>query len=164
MSSFVIEKKAFVRVAGMVSGIRDYANHAHRFNRLYIWDEERGCEMNDDGVRARFVRCWELNVDSVSKQYHDDPSIYNDDDDYLADYAAYRNYARKAAYDVEKLLDMIHELSHFASSVNYQIEDEVDNEQVNDWFRFIITGLIGLTDHKRDDRKSWGSFELDGVA
>lgn len=164
MSSFVIEKRAFVRVAGMVSGIRDYTNRVYRFNRLHIWDSENHREMDDDGIRARFIRCWEMNVDSVAKQYNDDPGMYDDSDDYMIDWIMYHDYARKAASDPVKLMDMVYEFVYFGRSVNYQIEDEADCEETVGWFNFIIAQLITLTDCSRDDRNSWGSFELDGVA
>lgn len=163
MSSFVISKRDYMRVAGLVAGISENVNRYNSCGRTFwIYDFETGGNMEAEGFKKRFLECWRLNVESVCAQYHDDPSDYDTGNDYEEEFRTYRKIGVLFADDREKLEDIIHEINFFARSVNYQVEDEGCATIVNEWFNKILVTLFGLLDTK-DDRASWGEFTLENI-
>ena len=61
MSSFIIEKREYVKCAGLLFGYEEAKRDNHRWylDHLYDW----------------FVRCYELNVASVNEQYGDNAEL-----------------------------------------------------------------------------------------
>lgn len=57
MSSFILEKKEFIKAAGIMCGIEESKCDKHQY---FI-----------DNVKRRFEECYELNVDSFNEQYGD---------------------------------------------------------------------------------------------
>lgn len=163
MSSFVIDKKSYVRVGAVVAGICKARRNSHR--ELWVYDYEKNRPMKGLDFVDKFVECYKLNVESVCKQYahstdgYGDPKTYIDNDDYDADYARYFKYGEKIAFDTLPLMDLVWNLIHFSTSVSYQIEDPVCNEVVMGWFNMIISRLTQIADLE-NDRNQWGEFDL----
>ena len=160
MSSFVIDKRDFVRVGAFVAGVaKATADDGGSRHRLWIWNYDKHLPMKGTDFVDKFVECWKLNVDSVCKQYNDNPDKYRDDEEYDDDYIQYFKYGRMIADDNRKLMDAVWDIVHFASSVSYQIEDRVSNQIVNEWFNMVIVELTRCADI--EERGTWGSFYLD---
>ena len=164
MSSFVIDMKSYVRVGAVVAGIAK-ANKFHK-NNLWIYDYEKNRNMIGLDYVEKFVECYKLNVDSVCKQYGDNPDTYADKEidspaPYDDEYVRYFKYGEKIADDTLLLMDFVWNLIHFSRSVNYQIEDPVDNQIVMEWFNLVIAKITELADMQYDDREQWGQFDLE---
>ena len=164
MSSFVIDKRSYVRVGAIVAGICKARRGSH-YHELWVYDYEHNRPMKGLDFVDKFVECYKLNVESVCKQYahstdgYGDPSTYIDNNEYDDDYVRYFKYGEKIAYDTLLLMDTIWNLIHFSNSVSYQIEDPICNEVVMGWFNMIISKLTEIADLE-DDRKQWGEFDL----
>ena len=166
MSSFIISKRDYIRVAGVVSGMIDAANNNSRFARVWIADADYKM-MDKNGFRKQFESCYSMNVASVNAQYsHDEPQEL-DENDYDDEFKAYYKLGYKASerryYDMESYANIVHELRNFSNSVSYQIEDVEMNEKVCEWFNLVLIQLYGLMDKRPDERKCWGDFELAGA-
>lgn len=155
MSSFVIGKNEYIKVAGLCAGIASLtANTSHC---MWIWDYERNCLMDERGYREAFTRCYELNYDSVCKQYHEewgglDPNDYDDE------FNAHYKIGMMAADNHKLLKKLIDEIAFFFRSVNYQIEDKADAQIVNEWCNAVLAALVHAADW--DDHESWGRFDV----
>jgi len=164
LSSFIINKRAYVRVAGVVAGIIKAANDNSRFPRVYFYDRMTGENMAPSGYLEKFVQCYEMNVESVNEQYKHHAPCKVDQNEYEDDFRAYY----KHGYDVcmrrfmfpNKFYGILYELTQFADSVNYQIENPALNQIVCEWFDFILVRLFRLMDMHHDGHESWGDFSL----
>ena len=157
MSSFVIDKRSYVRVGALVAGIAQITRGTSREFAIYDYDKNQF--MRGFDFVEKFVECYKLNVESVCKQYNDNPEIYKDEDDYDDDYVTYFKYGRLVVRDTMALMNVIWDITHFARSVNYQIEDTICNEVVMGFFNMVIAKLVALADFE-DDRDQWGEFDL----
>lgn len=164
MSSFVIDKRSYVRVGAIVAGIAKATRGTGK--ELYIWNHDKQSVMKGLDFVDKFVECYKLNVESVCKQYahhkdeYSDPKTYEDNNDYDDDYIRYFKYGEKIADDTLLLMDTVWDIIHFSRSVNYQIEDPACNQVVMEWFNMIIAKLTAIADLK-DERRQWGEFDLD---
>ena len=163
MSSFVIGKSEYAKVAGLVAGIVT-ARNQRKDSAVWIFDYEKGHNMDADGYRDRFARCYEANVESVCKQYDDDPAEYGDDGTYDAEFNEFFMIGKHYAFDRGVLPKIIQEIRFFSRSVSYQIEDYALNQIVMEWFNTVLVSLFALLDERGNDHDSWGSFSLEGVA
>ena len=163
MSSFVIDKRSYVRVGAIVAGIAKATRGTNR--ELWLYDNVLGRNLKGTDFVDKFVECYKLNVDSVCKQYahcHDeycDPKTYEDNNDYDDDYIRYFKFGEGIADSTLDLMDVVWNLIYFSRSVNYQIEDPIDNQIVMEWFNLVIAKLTQIADLK-DDRDMWGEFDL----
>lgn len=162
MSSFVIDKRSYVRVGAIVAGVCKARRGSHC--ELWVYDYEKNRPMKGLDFVDRFVECYKLNVESVCKQYaHDkeygNPNTYIDNDDYDDDYVRYFKYGEKIAFDTLLMMDTVWDIINFSNSVSYQIEDPVCNEVVMGWFNMIISKLTRIADLE-DERNQWGEFDL----
>ena len=164
MSSFVIGKASYVRVAGLVSGIADAANE-YSSSKMWIYNFEKNRNMIAEDYRERFIACYEMNVDSVNEQYSSwEPQDY-DLADYDDEFVRYFQYGKKLYNEryakPERFVSAIHDISFFKDSVSYQVENMDMNATISEWFNAVIVKLYGLTDSEREERDCWGSFELE---
>ena len=161
MSSFVISKMYYIRVAGLMAGIA-------RGGDLWLYDHEMNRNMIGEDYVRKLTACYELNVDSVCKQYaHDsedggygNPGTYKDDDQYLPDFQTYFQIGRKVADNKKELLNVLKELRYFSRSVSYQIEDEIDNEIVMELFNAMIGAVLDVI-MRGYESENWGEFKLE---
>lgn len=145
MSSFVINKREYVKAAGLMYGIEASKNHPHKY---FL-----------DNVRRAFDLCYELNVDSVNKQYGDengkDASSY---DDLFAKYCKIGNLVGCGIYDGMTFEELRINLMKFIRSVSYQIEDDEMNRSVCAFFFECTSKLFGSELYAVEGW--WGDVEL----
>jgi len=129
MSSFIVGKIEYVKVAGLMYGIEEAKRDPHR------WFLEN--------VRKEFEHCYLLNVISFNRQYGD--SVVPEEDGYDAEFEAMRRVGRRIYGEtdtrrmtLEKLRPMLQE---FFQSVLYQIEDDACERAVSAWFYKCVAKL-----------------------
>ena len=118
MSSYVVDKKEFVKCAGLMHGIEN----AKRSKHIYFVDN----------VRNWFEQAYEMNVKSVNEQYRD-----NMQPDGLKYDTLFNQYSRKgesiytsALFGENELKKIRPCIMSFFNSVLYQIENEDMHKEV----------------------------------
>lgn len=145
MSSFICDKKEFVKAAGLMSGIESAKQYPHKY---FI-----------DHVRQNFERVYKLNVMSVDEQYNEksvlDPEGYDE---------VFRKYQR-IGYRVSIGMDndiRPEELSGmllcFFRSVLYQIENDSYAQEAGAFFFNCVTRLYD--DMDKYSNSCWGSIGI----
>ena len=160
MSSFVIPKSSYIKVAGLMTGIAMGDN-------VWLYDYEHNRNMIGEDYHRKLTTCYELNVDSVCKQYaHDgeeggygNPATYIDDSDYMSVFNKYMTFGRRIADNKQELLNALKELRYFSRSVGYQIEDDCDHAIVMEFFNSMVAALVDLID-RGVERNCWGEFNF----
>jgi hypothetical protein len=153
MSSFVIDKKEFVKAAGIVSGIAYYAG-----DRFYMWDAEKNRKMDGEAIYEKFCECYRLNAESVAWQYRDEKPE-SDNGRYAQELADGFLIGKRIASDNGKLAKMIAKLQAFFSSVRYQIEEPKAEAKVTAFLNEVIAKLVGTLRYDQDS--NWGELDLD---
>lgn len=145
MSSFVIDKKEYMKAAGLMYGIENAKQHTHRY---FL-----------DNVRAKFVRCYELNVASVNEQYG-----VNDAPDELSYDYIFKRYSTLGDRIKNGLVEgtsyqwLRRRLMRFFSSVLYQIENEEMSKEVAAFFHECTVKLFDEELYAIEGW--WGNIEL----
>lgn len=145
MSSFVVDKREFVKAAGLLYGIEAAKGvHAHKW---FL-----------DNVRAKFNECYEMNEKSVAEQYNEDCSF----DDCKYD-DVFRKYGQRGleigfGEDEISIVALRCKLWKFFRSVLYQIENEEMHSSVSAWFMECLTKLYENDIDGVDGW--WGEIEL----
>lgn len=65
MSSFAIEKREYIKAAGLVAGIV-------KAREVWIFNHRTQRNSEPEDFYDEFVRCFEMNAVSVQEQYHED--------------------------------------------------------------------------------------------
>jgi len=144
MSSFTIDKREYVKAAGLMYGIEESkGREAHKYFMR--------------NVRQRFEECYRLNAESVAEQYDEEPE--RDENAYDEEFERFREAGRKvwsmaspATMSRRMLTDC---LMKFFQSVRYQIENEDMETHVAAFFFDCISHLCRL-DHIEG---WWGEVE-----
>lgn len=142
MSSFVIDKREYIKAAGLMYGIEASNNHPHRY---FL-----------ENVRKNFVKCYELNVDSVNEQYGDDSG--KDGCEYDDLFNEYCSIGKVVKSDVFHFTEFRFNLMKFFRSVLYQIENEEMSQFVNAFFFECTSKLFSSELHAVEGW--WGDIEL----
>ena len=146
MSSFVISKVEFVKMAGLMNGIEGAKRDPHYYFM---------------GVcREKFNKAYELNVKSVNEQYHD--NALPDGLSYDSIYSQYIDKGRmiyeSKFFGEDGLKKVRPKLLQWFSSVMYQIENEECEKEVAAWF---YTCIQKLYEDERDSVEGWwGEIEI----
>ena len=136
MSSFIIDKKEFVKCAGLVYGAESKKRDPHRYFM--------------DRVLKEFIHVYNLNVLSVNEQYNEDTvpeeGMFTE---------VFEEYARKGAHEwFHNRQEFRFNLIQFFSSVLYQIENEDMSRAASAWFCSCILHLF--SPEKSDVEGWWG--------
>lgn len=152
MSSYVINKKYYVRVAGYISGIAKELNV-----QVYNYTENRN--FTEEDYYKLFCTLYDANAISVQKQYHDD-TRETDSDDYMQDFNAYKKIGVKDVYnhDYKKILV---NLNSFFSSCKYQIEQPTLEKFAVNTLNKIFVAIFDRTIGSDFNTECWGSFEVE---
>lgn len=138
MSSFIVDKKEFIKAAGLMHGIESADRHPHTW---FL-----------DHVKEMFEECYNLNVKSVSKQYHTrykaDKEAY---DDLFIEYSKKGRYIWLGFNEKIDRTKLRYILINFFSCVDYQIEDEKMSDRANAIFYQCIYKLFAHDLYERDD-------------
>ena len=147
MSSFVINKSEYVRAAGLMYGIE--ASRRGNAHGYFL-----------DNVRKNFVKCYELNVDSVNEQYNDNAE--KDGCEYEYEFQQFCKIGERIKcgfYDVKMTFEELRiNLMHFFRSVLYQIENKEMSQFVGAFFFECASKLFG--DELYAAEGWWGSIEI----
>lgn len=159
MSSFIVDKKEFIKAAGL----------------MYGFEEAKGCDRHQwflDNVRKDFEHAYALNVASVNEQYFD--KWMPNEESYDDVFESYRKQGRIIATDgydssngiiftkVKKVMNKdIFRLSmqNFFNSVLYQIENDAANRAVSALFYGCMNKLYGK--ELRTIEGWWGSIDME---
>lgn len=142
MSSFVINKSEYVKAAGLMYGIEASKNLP---NKYFL-----------ENVRKNFVKCYELNVDSVNEQYGDKSGKDGADYDNLFD--MYRQIGVNISYSEAQFSELRIRIIKFFRSVLYQIENEKMSQFVAAFF-FECTSKL-FNSEVCEVEGWWGDIEL----
>lgn len=141
MSSYIIDKQDYVRMAGAVAGICMAARCPDRetIDRI-LYDTEE---------------VYKANVRSYNIQYGVDEKCDNVVNDKL--YYEYRNYTY--CLPKERKMELMMDIIEFMRSILYQIEDE----KLYDMARFRLTQMLFMMHNAlyHDSTDFWGKFSLD---
>lgn len=152
MSSFVISKKEYVKAAGLVAGL------AKAYN-IWFYDFQEGRNSNADDYRRRFIECYQLNAESVQKQYND-PEPEKDPGKYQALFAEYYNKGLNSELTYGQAEKVTAELLHFFRSVLYQVEDQFSSFAIGSYFNQLTALLCEAVFTSKYAPESWGSIEI----
>ena len=171
MSSFVIDKKNYIRVAGLIAGIAEEANRYGCMDRFWIYDPKSNRNMIAEDYLARFTQCYEMNVDSVNEEWKVKPGDkcfqFYDPCEYLDEFKKYQKIGKRTAMNryckPDEMMNIIHAVREFGSSVRYQIDNDTSARIVNSWFNTVTVKLLGLLPSGHEDTEFWGEFDLEAV-
>lgn len=125
MSSYVIDKKEYIRCAGYIAGLQEAKN---RFNEstLYLYNHEAGRLYSRQDIVFEIFNLLKANTLSVCVQYNDyreAKNLYNFLEPTEEEKKLFNEYiakGKKAAFDPEALLGIILYVSDFIDCFNYQ--------------------------------------------
>lgn len=172
MSSFIIDRTSYIKLAGFLSALNERHNFYGIESGLYMWkyDEKGNFHlMNDDDYIKELVSIYNANVISVQNQYNDKKTIKD-----IFDYSNPLIEEEKKAFKIakERTTNDIHtdrrmikntwfNLNKFISSVAYQIEDEelqkYATTKLNEYLRR-VSHIAFYSEY--EDNATWGEFEL----
>ena len=134
MSSFVIEKKEYVKAAGLVAGIAE-----SKEIWFYSYKVQRNRKAED--YYNDFVECFEMNALSVQEQYKDSDAEF-DSNTYMDTFQEYKKIGKKACFNYRDIVPIAVKLTDFFSSAIYQTEKESYMYKMQMFFNAISTKLF----------------------
>lgn len=158
MSSFIVDKREFIKAAGLMYGIEESKRDKHQY---FL-----------DVCRKEFEHCYALNVISVNEQYGE--NVEPDEESYDEEFEKYRKLGKLIGSDgyastdgiiykkVEgamTLKDLRPRLWCFFRSVLYQVENEACSRAVSGWFFTCTSKLYEREIHAVEGW--WGEVEMD---
>lgn len=169
MSSFVINKKEYVKAAGFMAALAEQKN-LYREPIIYWYSYSTGGILTATDYYNAFVKIYNLNAKSVQLQYND-KKPQEDSNEYMNEFDDMRAETVKLYQQAtiwgsteakQQLTNSIFEFSLFARSINYQIEDRKIADEVNKFMNkcqmfllnFLATGI------NKYDGDSWSTFNL----
>ena len=159
MSSYVIEKRDYIRCAGLLAGIADYYNKTPR--ELWIFDHGHGRNMTTPDYHEAFSHLYDLNAESVQEQYGDDMRE-TDTNTYDDDFKKYFAEGRKTAFAGSvPILKVVKKLNEFFRSALYQTEKRESAHEMQRFFWCIMTALISRITSDDETHGFWGAFNED---
>lgn len=146
MSSFVISKREFVKAAGLMYGIE--ASKGAGAHRYFL-----------ENVRKNFVKCYELNVDSVDEQYGDKSGKDGFDYDYeFTQFCKIGERIKCGLHEGMTFEELRINLMQFFRSVLYQIENKEMSQFVAAFFFECTSKLFSSELYAVEGW--WGDIEL----
>lgn len=172
MSSFIINREEYIKVAGFLSALNDKDSYYGHESGMYlgIYDKKGNWRlMSDDDFIRELVSIYNANVISVERQYDDARTITAVDD-----YSNPLTYKEQLLFDKTKLRtqnainrdrDLIKRswfnLNKFISSIYYQVEDremiEYIQPKLNEYLRR-SSHVAFWSEYESND--TWGDFNL----
>lgn len=161
MSSFVIDKKEYIKAAGIVAGIAEASKKrtiCGVSRELWVWDYEHDRNSTPEDYYRRFVECFEMNALSVAEQYKED-DLWTDSNDYKKDFSAAILTGKKLFNEKgEKLKNAIMELRQFFHSASYQTEKYEYMFKMEMYFYKILEQLMPYL--WIYEPESWGDLKI----
>lgn len=151
MSSYVISKQNYVRVAGYISGVAQEL-------KVWVYNYKDNRNFTKEDYLTLFKWIYDANAISVQKQYRDEKRE-EDDNEYPADFEKYFKLGCSDCFhhDYSKMLNAVHS---FFSSCNYQIEDDFLGGKVKTYLDKIFFAIYDRTKGETN-LDCWGDFNLE---
>ena len=156
MSSFVIGKVNYIRVAGTIAGL----NNGFYRDPIWVYNHKDNRNFNDDDYYKLFSWIYECNAKSVQLQYNDD-TCSSDDNDYRKDFEEYKKIATQIVYHGNEVNKLVAQIAQFFSSIKYQIEDDELSKKVSCYLNIILVAICNRTVLHREGIECWGDFILE---
>lgn len=167
MSSFVINKCEYMKVAGLFAALAECEDY-YREPVFRVWNNRENRVYNAEDIRRDFVRLYNINAAAVAKQYGDEVVA--------SDGAEYMHQFNKVRADItmmwrykdakrKQLKITFYGVIRFFCSVSYQIEDDENTRRslmiMNKYYRNLYKALR-IADGICDDDLSdyWGAFDI----
>jgi len=144
MSSFIIDKKEYIKAAGLMYGL----------------ESKRKCPNTYflENVRQKFEQLYKLNILSVAEQYGDDPDTIGEDGcSYDGVFIAYKT--RVEIIDDIELLAVKNGLFQFFESILYQIENPDMNKEASAFLYKCTAKLIDIC-NEHPEVSWWGKVGI----
>ena len=159
MSSYTIDKKEYIKAAGIVAGIAEASGRGAGTRQLWLYDYETRRNSTPEDYYRRFAECFTMNALSVAEQYHD-REPYTDSNEYRAEFKkAMQTGARLYMMQGDKLKRAIMELHRFFASAIYQTEKYEYMFKMQFYFHNIESQLMTYL-YNAGDLQSWGTLEI----
>ena len=153
MSSYIIDKKSYIRCAGAIAGLS-----ATLHEPLWIYNHVENRNFNDNDYYNLFKWAYEANYKSVCWQYHDDKEPL-DTKDYKADFEEYKKIGKQAIYHNLRT-ELVKEIATFFRSIKYQIEEDNLSAKVSCYLNIVLVEIVNKTVLYDRNTECWGNFEL----
>ena len=133
MSSYVIDKKEYIKCAGYIAGLQEAKN---RFNEssLYLYNNAVGRLYSKQDIIYELFYLLKANTLSVCVQYNDyqeAKNLYDFLEPTEEEKALFNEYiakGKKAAFNPEALLDIILYISDFIDCFHYQTSSDLSKD------------------------------------
>ena len=146
MSSFIVDKKEYIKAAGLVCGVASCSKYG-------------GSPKFCANVKKWFERIYKLNVYSWCEQYDED--VAEDTCDYESVFNDYKELGRRIYMGLESKMSLDtlrYSLIKFFGSITYQIENEDANMEAASYLYACVEMLY---QDKTDDIDGfWGSIDI----
>lgn len=146
MSSFIINKKEYIKAAGLVCGVASCSKYG-------------GSPVFCANVKKQFEHIYNLNVYSWEEQYDED--VDKDTCDYVSVFNDYKELGRRiymGCVSNMSLDKLRYSLINFFGSITYQIENEDANMEAAS---YLFTCVEMLYKDKTDGVDGfWGSIDI----
>lgn len=145
MSSFTISKEDYIKAAGLMYRYESVKRTPHGYFLSIVY--------------KMFVRCYELNLESVNEQY--DCYEQSDTDEYIEVFEEYKKIGKRLYFSNIKR-KLTNSLWHFFCSALYQTENEKMATEMRSWFFICVHKL-----YESDIEQSapwWGEINIGELA
>lgn len=146
MSSFIINKKEYIKAAGLVCGVASCSKYG-------------GSPVFCANVKKQFEHIYNLNVYSWCEQYNED--VEKDTCDYKSVFNDYKALGRRiymGCVSNMSLDKLRYSLINFFGSITYQIENEEANMEAASYLFACVEMLY--QDKTNDVDGFWGSIDI----
>ena len=161
MSSFVIDRKEYIKIAGFISGLQECTDRG-RESVLYWWDDDNHCLMTRNRIIETILSIYTCNVMSVDNNNitsYNLTTSFNINENTL--FAEYYILAKKCIYEEEKLRNAINVFNSFISCFNYQVDDKELRDYGISILTFLSYKIGNIYNNIFNDDMCWGNFDLD---
>lgn len=161
MSSFVIDRKEYIKLAGFICGLQECKDRG-RESVLYWWDDKNYCLMNRGRIIETILSIYTCNVMSADKA---NIKLYNLSDSLSVDentlFVKYYMLAKQYIYEPNKLRNSIDVLNSFIACFNYQVDDNELREYGMNILTFLSYKIGNTYNNIFNEDMLWGDFVLE---
>ena len=162
MSSWIIERKEYIKCAGFIAGLQD-AKGKYSRSKLYLWNYKENHLFTKEEIKKEFLKVFACNVKSVCDQYGDyeEMNLLKQPESEAEKILFYKYHliGSEWAFDKEKLGTAILKFSFFISCFEYQTEDEDEKKKGMAWLERCLSKMVELL-RDLEDIGEWGEFNL----
>ena len=158
MSSYLINKDDYVRVAGVIAGIGTSKNW-YKENYIYRYNHEEKRVYEALDFYHDIMKLYELNY--LDMGYKTMP----DENAYQIEYSKAFKYGKEIVeFKRSELTNLIRNIHKFFQSVNYQIDNRELNKQANEIMNSYLVALYNIKNNFETNYDSnieyWGEFKI----